>query len=124
MMRRVTMMPMVWSLSTAGAVILLASLGAGCGRADDDDVSPGGPTHDGGSTSDARGSSDAKGSPDGRSATDGGETTDGMSSNDDQSSSDGGDLLDGSDAGDARPRDAAASTLAVDLGTAGNYVIL
>jgi hypothetical protein len=128
MMRRVTMMPMVWSLSTAGAVVLLASLGAGCGPDDDDDVNPGGTSHDGGSTSDARGSSDAQGSSDGRSQTsDGGSTADGMSSKDAQSSSDGGDLIDGSDAADAG-RDAqrgdAASTLAVDLGTAGNYVIL
>lgn len=123
MMRRVTMMPMVWSLSTAGAVVLLASLGTGCGPDDDDDANPGGTSHDGGSTSDARGSSDAQGSPDGRSQTGDAETTDGMSSKDAQSSSDGGGLMDGSDAGDTRHGDA-ASTLAVDLGTAGNYVIL
>jgi hypothetical protein len=50
-----------------------------------------------------------------------------MSAKDDQSSSDGGDLADGSDVidgGDETPAADAASSLAVNLGKAGDYVIL
>jgi hypothetical protein len=106
--------PVAWSLSKVGVVFLLASLGAGCGSSD-------GASPDGGNPSDARGSTD------GRSKTDDAETTDGMSARDDRSMSDGGDLADGSDASDAEDEAAAgdaASMLPVNLGTAGNYVIL
>jgi hypothetical protein len=101
-------MPMKSILSKAGTALVLASLGAACG-------------------SSAGESSDAGGSTDGRSRDDHRDTTDGMSAKDVRSSSDGGNPADGdemADAGDAAHAGDAASMLGVNLGTAGDYVIL
>jgi hypothetical protein len=108
------------TLSKAGAALLLVSLGAACGSSDS-------ANSDAGSSTDGRSSTDGVSLNDGRGQTDRENTTDGMTAKDGRSLSDGGDLADGkatTDGGDAAHAGDAASTLAVNLGTAGDYVIL
>jgi hypothetical protein len=85
------------NLPRPGAALLLASLGAACG------ASEGASSSDGGSDTDRGNTVEGGSSGDGGNATDGG------------SSTDGGNATDGGNTG---------STQAVDLGTAGSYVIL
>jgi hypothetical protein len=95
------------TLSKAGAALLLASLGAACGGSDTETTAEGGPSTDGQSTADA-----------GR-ATEGGSATDDASTTDGESPADGGQTTDG-----GRTTDGGTTSGQVNLGTAGDYVIL
>jgi hypothetical protein len=89
-----------FKLSTAGVAVLLASFGVGCGSGEG--ARPG----DGGT------SADGKGSADGQSSADGNLTSDGTAI-DEGGTTDGGSTIDGG-----------LSPQAVNLGSAGDYVIL
>jgi hypothetical protein len=88
-------------LSKTGAALFLVSLGASCG------------------SSDGAGSTDGSAPADGGNSSGNGSTSGGVSPMDGQSTAHGGNTSGGSSSGGN-----AASTLAVNLGTAGNYAIL
>jgi Ice-binding-like len=95
--------------SKTGAAVLLVSLATACGGT-------GGEAGDGGTASDGRSASDGKDTRDRASSADTGNGGDGDNTGD--VSSDRGDMADAMATGDA------ASPLAVDLGAAGNFVVL
>jgi hypothetical protein len=109
--------PVKCCLSSASAALLLVSFTAACGSTGDVNGGDGG---DGGSVADGEDRGDRRNEADGMGSHDGRISVDGADAGDDH------DLADGGDGGrrDASRDGAGTSPLAVDLGTAGNYVIL
>jgi hypothetical protein len=98
------------TLSKAGTAFLLVSLGAACGSSNEVASTDGGPT-DGAQPTDGS-------HADGASTADGGTTTDGGNAADGPNTTDGETMADGANTTDG------GNPLPVNLGTAGNYVIL